>query len=104
METIEIIVFYIICKRVVGQNRKEGDSYEAIVVYLTRCNAATTQPFPEVLDAMIPYYSRYYGNPSSGYELGEEANAMSLSREVDRRYPAGCTGNDLFYVWRNRVG
>ena len=50
------------------------------LVYLD--NAATTQPFPEVLDAMIPYYSRYYGNPSSGYELGEESKrAMSLSRK-----------------------
>lgn len=50
------------------------------LVYLD--NAATTQPFPEVLDAMIPYYSRYYGNPSSGYELGEESKrAMSLTRK-----------------------
>ena len=50
------------------------------LVYLD--NAATTQPFPEVLDAMIPYYSRYYGNPSSGYELGEESKrAMDLSRK-----------------------
>ena len=50
------------------------------LVYLD--NAATTQPFPEVLDAMIPYYSRYYGNPSSGYELGEESKrAMALSRK-----------------------
>ena len=70
------------------------------LVYLD--NAATTQPFPEVLDAMIPYYSRYYGNPSSGYELGEESKVFVT--KVDRRYPAGCTGNDLFYVWRNRVG
>lgn len=50
------------------------------LVYLD--NAATTQPFPEVLDAMIPYYSRYYGNPSSSYELGEESKrAMDLSRK-----------------------
>ena len=57
------------------------------LVYLD--NAATTQPFPEVLDAMIPYYSRYYGNPSSGYELGEESKrAMSLSRKwiADKRF------------------
>ena len=39
------------------------------MIYLD--NAATTQPFPEVLDAMLPFFGRYYGNPSSGYELGE---------------------------------
>ena len=57
------------------------------LVYLD--HAATTQPFPEVLDAMIPYYSRYYGNPSSGYELGEESKRANVSATgADRRHPA----------------
>lgn len=44
-------------------------------------NAATTQPFPEVLDAMLPFYGRYYGNPSAGYELGEKSKkAVEESR------------------------
>ena len=58
-------------QRKIGQNRKEWYDYMKRLIYLD--HAATTQPFPEVLDAMIPYYSRYYGNPSSGYELGEES-------------------------------
>ncbi len=36
-------------------------------------HAATTRPFPEVLEAMLPYYSASFGNPSSAYELGEES-------------------------------
>ena len=64
-------IFYKYMQRKIGQNRKEWYDYMKRLIYLD--HAATTQPFPEVLDAMIPYYSRYYGNPSSGYELGEES-------------------------------
>ena len=67
-------------QRKIGQNRKEWYDYMKRLIYLD--HAATTQPFPEVLDAMIPYYSRYYGNPSSGYELGEESKrAIETARE-----------------------
>ena len=67
-------------QRKIGQNRKEWYDYMKRLIYLD--HAATTQPFPEVLDAMIPYYSRYYGNPSSGYELGEESKrAIATARE-----------------------
>lgn len=41
------------------------------VIYLD--HAATTQPFPEVVRAMLPYYGEQYGNPSSSYELGEKS-------------------------------
>ncbi len=51
------------------------------MIYLD--NAATTQPFSEVLDVMLPFYGRYYGNPSSGYELGEESKkAIEKAREM----------------------
>ncbi len=36
-------------------------------------HAATTQPFPEVVESMLPFYGTYYGNASSGYELGEDS-------------------------------
>lgn len=38
-------------------------------------HAATTRPFPEVLEAMLPFYGTYYGNASSGYELGADSRA-----------------------------
>ncbi len=41
------------------------------VIYLD--HAATTRPFPGVVEAMMPYYGKYYGNASSGYELGEDS-------------------------------
>ena len=36
-------------------------------------NAATTRTSQEVVDAMLPYFTESYGNPSSIYELDREA-------------------------------
>ena len=36
-------------------------------------NAATTPVRPEVIEAMAPYLTRYFGNPSSHHEVGEAA-------------------------------
>ena len=37
-------------------------------------NAATTSLHKEVLDAMMPYLTDMYGNPSSLYYFGQEAH------------------------------
>ena len=50
-------------------------------------NAATTAVSPAVLEAMLPYYQGAYGNPSSLYQLGQEARAAV---EDARRTVAGC--------------
>jgi cysteine desulfurase len=44
-------------------------------------HAATTYTKPEVLDAMIPYFTTYFGNPSSIYSLARETKkAIDVGR------------------------
>lgn len=50
------------------------------LIYLD--NAATTRTAPEVAEAMLPYFSEYYGNPSSVYEFsGISKKAVTQARE-----------------------
>ena len=51
------------------------------LIYLD--NAATTKTAPEVVEAMLPYFSEFYGNPSSIYSLaGESKKAIDQARET----------------------
>lgn len=50
------------------------------MIYLD--NAATTRTAQEVVDAMIPYFTENYGNPSSIYEIaGRSKEAVAKARE-----------------------
>lgn len=51
------------------------------VIYLD--HAATTATRPEVVEAMLPYFTENYGNPSTVYELGSKnKSAVTHSRET----------------------
>src|SRR5919106_6709457 len=59
------------------------------MIYLD--NNATTRVAPEVLDAMQPYLSEFFGNPSSAHTLGRE---MKRAIEESREHVAGLLGAD----------
>ena len=61
-------------------------------------NAATTKIKPEVLEAMMPFLTEEYGNPSSLYSIGRSAK-----REIDsaRREVASmlnCDKNEIYFT------
>lgn len=50
------------------------------MIYLD--NAATTKTAPEVVEAMLPYFTELYGNPSSVYDFaGKSKEAITHARE-----------------------
>ena len=66
------------------------------IIYLD--NAATTKTRPEVVDAMLPYFKEFYGNPSSVYDFSAEPKkAIAHARETI----AGALGakpNEIYFT------
>lgn len=66
------------------------------VIYLD--NAATTKVRTEVVDAMLPYFTEYYGNPSSVYDFSTEPkNAITHAREVLAE-ALGAKANEVYFT------
>ena len=66
------------------------------IIYLD--NAATTKAAPEVVKAMLPYFSEHYGNPSSIYSLGTESKkAVSGVRESIAK-SLGAATNEIYFT------
>ena len=66
------------------------------VIYLD--NAATTKTAPEVVDAMLPYFTEYYGNASTIYDLGNHSkNAMNEARDVIAD-ALGAKGEEIYFT------
>ena len=66
------------------------------LIYLD--HAATTPVKPEVLEAMLPYFSQKYGNPSSIYTLGRESK-RAIEEARDRTASAlGAQSKEIFFT------
>jgi len=66
------------------------------IIYLD--NNATTPLDPAVIEEMLPFLTKYYGNPSSGYAFAARARkAVDLARE---RLAAllGCAPSEIFFT------
>ncbi len=66
------------------------------LIYLD--NAATTKAAPEVVEVMLPYFSQFYGNPSSVYSLaGESKKAVTDAREIIAE-SLGAKASDIYFT------
>ena len=61
-------------------------------------NAATTKTAPEVVEAMIPYFTEYYGNPSSVYSFAaQNKEVLTQQREVIAE-ALGAKSNEIYFI------
>ena len=61
-------------------------------------NAATTKVAPEVLDAMMPCFGEVYGNPSSLYSKGQEANNFLTEAREKIASLLNCKASEIFFT------
>lgn len=66
------------------------------LIYLD--NAATTKTAPEVVEAMLPYFSEYYGNPSSIYSFASRnKDIVTRQREIIAE-ALGAKSNEIYFT------
>lgn len=69
---------------------------EKRLIYLD--NAATTRTAPEVVEAMLPYFTELYGNPSSVYEFSQKSReAITGAREIIAR-SLGAKTEEIYFT------
>ena len=66
------------------------------LIYLD--NAATTKTAPEVVEAMIPYFTEHFGNPSSVYSFASgNKEAITKQREIIAQ-ALGAKTNEIYFT------
>ncbi len=66
------------------------------VIYLD--NAATTRTAPEAVEAMLPYFSEQYGNPSSIYSVGCAAKEAVIKARETIASTLGAKTNEIYFT------
>jgi cysteine desulfurase len=66
------------------------------LVYLD--NNATTRPALEVLQAMLPYLTEWYGNPSSVHRFGQRARQAIDDARAQVAAAIGCSDSEIFFT------
>ena len=67
-------------------------------------HAATTYVKPAVLDAMMPYLTRHYGNPSGIYQVSRDAKSALDKARDQVASVLHCTKSNEIYFYRRRHG
>ena len=66
------------------------------MIYLD--NAATTRTAPEVVEAMLPYFTEYYGNAGSIYGLAGESRKALLRARERIAGTLGAEANEIYFT------
>lgn len=66
------------------------------LIYLD--NAATTRTAPEVVEAMLPYFSEHYGNPSSVYGFAASNKEIITKQREIIAGAIGAQANEIYFT------
>lgn len=66
------------------------------LIYLD--NAATTKTAPEVVEAMLPYFSEFYGNPSSVYSFAAKNKDVITKQKEIIADALGAKSNEIYFT------
>ena len=66
--------------------------------YVYADNAATTPVSKKVVDAILPYMTEHYGNPSSLYEVGQVASRAVRTARQQVATALGCGENEIYFT------
>ena len=66
------------------------------MIYLD--NAATTKTAPEVVEAMLPYFTEYYGNAGGIYRLGSESKKAIIRAKETIAETLGAASNEIYFT------
>jgi cysteine desulfurase len=61
-------------------------------------HAATTPVRPEVVEAMLPYFTTYFGNPSCTYGLGKVSRDAMDAARADIAEILGCKAREILFT------
>lgn len=66
------------------------------LIYLD--NAATTKTAPEVIEAMLPYFTENYGNPSSVYSFAAKNKEEITKKRESIAHALGAETNEIYFT------
>ncbi len=61
-------------------------------------NAATTKTAPEVVDAMLPYFTEHFGNPSSVYSFASGNKQVITEQREQIAKAIGANANEIYFT------
>ena len=66
------------------------------LIYLD--NAATTKTAPEVVEAMLPYFTEHFGNPSSVYSVGSSNKEVITKQRETIARALGAKTEEIYFT------
>ena len=66
-------------------------------------NAATTKTAPEVVEAMMPYFTEYFGNPSSVYTFANKSKEAVAEARKTIAGTLGAKPEEIYFTAEGKV-